>query len=49
VAVAGAAAFTVREEQVRTRVAFRELAANRPAGRQDAASRRNAGVVLLLA
>jgi hypothetical protein len=48
-AVAGAAAFPVREKQVRTRVAFRELAAGRPAGRQDAAPRRNAGVVLLLA
>ena len=48
-AVAGAAAFPVREEQVRTRVAFRELAVGRPAGRQDAAPRRNAGVVSLLA
>ena len=48
-AVAGAAAFPVREEQVRTRVAFRELAVGRAAGRQDAAPRRNAGVVLLLA
>lgn len=48
-AVAGAAALAVREEQVRTRVAFRQLAADRRARRQDAAPRWNAGVVLLLA
>jgi hypothetical protein len=48
-AVAGAAALPVREQQVRTRMALRELAAERPAGRHDAAPRRNSGVVLLLA
>ena len=48
-AVAGAAALPVREEQVRPRMALRELAADRRGGGPGAASRRNAGVVLFLA
>ena len=47
--VSGAAALPVREEQVRAGVALRKLAADRPAAGPGAASRRDAGVVLLLA
>jgi hypothetical protein len=44
-----AAALPVREEQVRPRMALRELAADRPAAGPAAASRRDAGVILFLA
>ena len=46
--VSGAAALPVGEEQVRAWMALRELAADRLAADPDAASRRDAGVVLLL-
>ena len=45
--VAGTAALPVREEQVRARMALRELATDRLAVGPDTASRRDTGVVLL--
>ena len=47
--VSGAAALPVGKAQVRARVAFRELAADRPASGPGAAARRDAGVILILA
>jgi hypothetical protein len=49
VCVPGATALQVREVQVRARMAFRELAADRLITVPDAASRRNARVLQYLA